>query len=103
MKSRMMIAVRISIRYVSPERNPLKGEPNRVMIMFLERASKNDLDWPGPEQAYLDRTHVYLYYPNGAGTSKLSNTFLERKLGVAGTTRNLNTVTKLLALTHPKG
>jgi uncharacterized protein (DUF1697 family) len=85
------------------ERNPLKGEPNRVMIMFLEGAPKNDLDWPGPEKVHVDGTHVYLYYPNGSGTSKLTNTFIERKLGVAGTTRNLNTVTKLLSLSHPKG
>lgn len=85
------------------DRNPLKGEPNRVMIMFLDREAKNDLDWDGPEQTHLDGRHVYLYYPNGSGTSKLTNTFIERRLGVAGTTRNLNTVSKLLTLTHPKG
>ncbi len=85
------------------DRNPLKGEPNRVMIMFLDGAAKSDLDWDGPEEARVDGRHVYLYYPNGAGTSKLTNTFIERKLGVAGTTRNLNTVTKLLTLSHPKG
>ena len=81
------------------ERNPLKGEPNRLMIMFLEREPAGTLEWPGPEKIHLDGAHVYLYYPDGAGTSKLSNTFIERKLGVAGTTRNLNTVTKLLELT----
>ncbi len=85
------------------ERNPLKGEPNRLMLMFLEKASAKKLDWPGPEQTHLDGRHLYLYYPEGQGTTKLTNVFIERQLGVAGTTRNWNTVTKLLALTHPKG
>lgn len=85
------------------ERNPLKGEPNRLMVMFLENEPKAALDWPGPEQLHLDGRHLYLYYPNGSGTSKLTNAFIERKLGVAGTTRNWNTVQKLLTLTHPKG
>ena len=85
------------------ERNPLTGQPNRLMIMFLESTPKGGLEWPGPEKLHLDGAHAYLYYPTGAGTSKLSNTFIERKLGVAGTTRNLNTLNKLLTLTHPKG
>ena len=85
------------------DRNPLEGEPNKVMIMFLDGEPKTGLDWDGPEEARVDGRHVYLYYPNGSGTTNLTNTFIERKLGVAGTTRNLNTVTKLLALTHPKG
>ena len=84
-------------------RNPLKGEPNRVMIMFLERAVKTDLEWPGPEKIRVDGAHVYLYYPNGSGTTKLTNVYIERQLGVAGTTRNLNTANKLLSLSHPKG
>lgn len=84
------------------DRNPLEGEPNKVMIMFLEREARTGLDWGGPEEARVDGRHVYLYYPNGSGTTKLTNTFIERKLGVAGTTRNLNTVTRLLALTDPK-
>ena len=85
------------------ERNPLKGEPNRLMIMFLEREPDGELEWPGPEKTHLDGTHLYLYYPNGAGTSKLTNAVIERKLGVAGTARNLNTINKLLTLSHPKG
>ena len=46
---------------------------------------------------------MYLRYPNGYGRTKLSNAFLEKQLGVAATTRNWNTVTKLLdmALSPP--
>jgi len=35
---------------------------------------------------------VYLYCPNGYGRTKLSNSFLERRLGTAATTRNWRTV-----------
>jgi uncharacterized protein (DUF1697 family) len=85
------------------ENSPLKGKPNRLMLMFLESAPKKKLSWDGPEQTHLDGRHLYLYYPDGQATTKLTNVFIERQLGVAGTTRNWNTVTKLLALTHPKG
>jgi uncharacterized protein (DUF1697 family) len=38
---------------------------------------------------------VYLHCPDGYGRTKLNNAFLERRLGVAATTRNWKTVTKL--------
>jgi uncharacterized protein (DUF1697 family) len=41
---------------------------------------------------------VYLYCPNGYGRTKLTNTFWEKKLKVGATTRNWNTVNKLLEL-----
>jgi len=85
------------------DRCPLKGEPNRLMITFLEKKTAKTLDWDGPEQTHLDGAHLYLYYPDGGGQSKLTNTLIEKRLGVAGTTRNWNTCAKLLALTHPNG
>jgi uncharacterized protein (DUF1697 family) len=41
---------------------------------------------------------IYLYCPNGYGTSKLSNNFFERKFKVTATTRNWKTVNKLVEL-----
>ena len=38
---------------------------------------------------------LYLRYPDGYGTTKVSNNYLEKRLGVATTTRNWRTVTKL--------
>ncbi|WP_077338711.1 DUF1697 domain-containing protein [Pseudocolwellia agarivorans] len=38
---------------------------------------------------------VYLHCPKGYGKTKLSNTFLEKKLAVTATSRNLKTVVKL--------
>ena len=42
--------------------------------------------------------HVYLFCPHGYGTTKLTNTFFEKKLGSPATTRNWKTVTTLVAL-----
>lgn len=41
---------------------------------------------------------IYLHCPNGYGKTKLSNTFIEKKLSVISTSRNLKTVTKLCNL-----
>jgi uncharacterized protein (DUF1697 family) len=38
---------------------------------------------------------VYLHCPDGYGRTKLNNAFIERKLGVAATTRNWRSVTAL--------
>jgi uncharacterized protein (DUF1697 family) len=41
---------------------------------------------------------IYLSCPDGYGKSKLSNTAIEKKLSVTATTRNCNTVTRLLEM-----
>jgi uncharacterized protein (DUF1697 family) len=41
---------------------------------------------------------VDLHTPKSYGVSKLSNTWFEQKLGLAGTSRNWNTVRKLAGL-----
>jgi len=51
-----------------------------------------------PEKLVVKGKEVYLYCPNGYGKSKLSNTFLEKKLGVEATTRNWKSVQKLYEL-----
>lgn len=43
-------------------------------------------------------TIAYLYVPNGYGKTKLTNSFLEKKLNVLATTRNWNTTNKLMQL-----
>jgi len=43
---------------------------------------------------------VYLYCPNGYGRTRVSNTFFERKLGLAATTRNWKTVMALAAMAN---
>jgi uncharacterized protein (DUF1697 family) len=48
-----------------------------------------------PDEFSVAGCEVYLRCPNGYGRTKLNNAFFERRLGVAATTRNWNTVTKL--------
>lgn len=81
------------------------GEPDaNLHVTFLaetpSRTRIRDLD---PQSAPPDELHVagrevYLRCPNGYGRSKLTNAFFEKRLGVAATTRNWRTVTKLAEL-----
>lgn len=51
-----------------------------------------------PDQFRLDGAHVYLWYPNGAGRTKLTNDVIERRTGQRATARNWNTVLALQEL-----
>lgn len=48
-----------------------------------------------PEKMVIRDKEVYLHCPNGYGKSKLSNAFIENKLGITATTRNWKSVCKL--------
>lgn len=51
-----------------------------------------------PEKLVITSTAAYLYIPGTYGKGKLSNNFLEKKLGVPATMRNFNTLAKLIEL-----
>ena len=70
----------------------LKGEPTTAAVRALRDG------YNGPETIHVAGRDAYLIYPEGIGRSKLTNALIERKLGVAGTARNWNTVLKLAAL-----
>ena len=55
----------------------------------------------GPEELYITGRELYIYYPNGLGRTKLQLKLIERALKTPGTTRNWNTVTKLLEMAAP--
>ena len=87
--------------------NPLRGcdaDPAKLHVAFLatppdpRRVTGFEAP-PGSteEFAFADR-EVFLYYPDGYGRTKLSNAYIERRLGVAATTRNWRVVTKLREL-----
>lgn len=83
----------------------LETHGNKVLFTFLEQApnpvnSAELLNYVKPPEqlSIIDKT-VYLHCPNGYGKSKLSNAFIENKLGIKATTRNLKTVTKLVEMT----
>jgi uncharacterized protein (DUF1697 family) len=81
-----------------------ESDPLRLHVAFLDAApaakAKAQLD---PQRSPPDRfsvrgSEIYLHLPNGAGRSKLTIDYFERRLGVRGTARNWKTVTKLLEL-----
>lgn len=61
----------------------------------LERLTST---YAGPETIALRGADLFIYYAEGVGRSKLTNALIERRLGVKGTARNWNTVTKLTSL-----
>jgi len=82
----------------------LVEEGTKVLVTFLcAKPNKNKVSnilkyVVSPEKLVVKGKEVYLYCPNGYGKSKLSNTFLEKKLGVEATTRNWKSVLKLFEL-----
>ncbi|SFS29688.1 DUF1697 domain-containing protein [Lutibacter maritimus] len=52
------------------------------------------------EKIIFKERNVYIYCPNGFGRTKLSNTNIEAKLKVYATSRNWNTITKLVELSN---
>jgi uncharacterized protein (DUF1697 family) len=80
-------------------------DPSHLVVMFFKDAPKaSDVAAlraviTGPEIVHADGRQAYITYPDGIGDSRLTNTLIERKLGVRGTARNWNTVLKLEALT----
>ena len=58
--------------------------------------------YAGPEEIFIMGKEVYIYYPNGIGRSKLSQSLLEKKLETVGTARNWNTILQLQKLLKNK-
>jgi uncharacterized protein (DUF1697 family) len=81
-----------------------KRDPGHLLVMFLKdapdkmQAAALDEAITGRETARVIGRHAYLYYPDGVGTTKLTNAKIEKSLGMRGTARNWNTVTKLAAM-----
>jgi uncharacterized protein (DUF1697 family) len=53
-----------------------------------------------PDEFSVRGREIYLHLPNGAGRSKLTIDYFEKRLGVRATARNWKTLTKLVELTH---
>ena len=81
--------------------NPFpKAAPNRLLVVFfddpLTKAVLEGVVAPGGEELAIKGRELFIHYPDGQGTSKLKVPALKK----AGTGRNLNTVTKLAAMTR---
>jgi len=81
--------------------DPDPGE-NRTFLTLLNREPAvypdlNKFVQPGEKLVYSGKA-VWIYCPDGYGKSKLSNSFLEKKLNVTATTRNLKTIKIMIQL-----
>jgi uncharacterized protein (DUF1697 family) len=89
-------------------RNPFarrKGiEPGKLHVQFLPGKLSAQANTQlkaltlKSEELIPSGQEIYIYFPNGAGKSKLPWPKLEKICGMPGTGRNWNSVTKLLAL-----
>lgn len=76
----------------------------KLHVTFLESEPEDDriaLIDPEkylPDEFVLQGRSIYLYCPIGYGTTKLNNNFFESKLKARATTRNWNTVNKLVEM-----
>jgi uncharacterized protein (DUF1697 family) len=76
----------------------------KLHVTFLDKApvkpalDRLDALAGSRDQYHLVGSEIYLHCPLNYGKTKLSNTAIEKALGVGATTRNWNTVTALLAM-----
>jgi uncharacterized protein (DUF1697 family) len=83
-------------------------DESRLHVVFLQEAPSDSAlerlaDMPIGEDEYrVNGSEIYLHCPNGYGRSKLSNSALEKKLGLMATTRNWKTVNQLHRIARPE-
>ena len=81
--------------------NPFPDKaPNRTTVIFLDDAPPADLEVVAPagEEVQMGAREIYVYYPDGMGRSKLRIPAARE-----GTARNINTVTRLVAMSSSLG
>ena len=88
--------------------NPFLGRETdltKLHVVFLSgppaAAAVGELDptRSPPDEFSVRGSEIYLHLPNGAGRSKLTIDYFEKRLGVRATARNWKTLTKLVELT----
>ena len=87
-------------------KNPFPDESDgkKLHVAFLDSTPKRgrtkllDPEHVSPDEFRITGGHVYLHYPTGYGRSKLTNDYLEKRLGVRSTMRNWRTVSALADL-----
>ena len=81
------------------------GEAKLVHTMFLPedpgehqfKALQLDHEGRGPERIAAGKRAIHIDYVDGAGSSKLTGDFIARRLGMAGTARNIRSMRRILA------
>jgi uncharacterized protein (DUF1697 family) len=81
-----------------------RSDPGHLVVMALrtepggQALARLKTEVKGREAIEADGRELYITYPDGIGDSRLTGAVIERCLGVRGTARNWNTVTKLAAM-----
>ncbi len=104
--AKVLVRTRVQLQRVVAD-NPLldiASDHARLLVVFLSDAPAQEAvseltpaDFE-PDAFAVGEREIYVWYPEGVRTTKLSNAFWERRLGVVATGRNWNTVTRLLEL-----
>jgi uncharacterized protein (DUF1697 family) len=80
-----------------------RRDPSHLVVMFFKKALEAGAvaalqgSVVGREQMFLRGRELYITYPDGIGTSKLTNGVIEKRLASRGTARNWNTLQKIAA------
>ena len=83
-----------------------KEDLSKLYVTFLQSIPDEELIEAidslreGEEKFRINDSVIYVYCPKGYGRTKLKNNFFERKLKVKATTRNGNSVNKLLSMSR---
>lgn len=88
--------------------NPFFKEKNvdtkKLYVAFISKelnaSALNDLKTSQfkPDEAFIDGNRIYMKLETGAGNTKLTQKYIEKKLNVTATSRNWNTVNKLIEM-----
>ena len=79
-------------------------EPGKVLVTFLAADPSPDANAAllklknHPEELHLKGRELYIYFPNGAGKSKLPWSSIAKLLKTEGTARNWNSIRKILEI-----
>jgi len=90
-----------SVIAANPFREQAEADPAHLVVMFLRSAPEPPAvralraAFAGPEVISAHGRELYVSYPAGIGTSRLTSALIERQLGGHATGRNWNTVLKL--------
>lgn len=88
----------------NPMPNQAERDPGHFVVTCLKTAPPAEAVGAlraaitGPETIQAAGPDLFVHYPADIGNSKLTNTVIERRLGIRGAARNWNTVLKLAAL-----
>jgi uncharacterized protein (DUF1697 family) len=85
-----------------------QSDHSKLHVVFLaaepdaDRAARLTVPPGAPEELQPAGRQLYLHYPAGAGRSKVTAAYLEKRLGVGLTARNWRTVTALADLARQR-